>query len=138
MIVGSSSSSQKAFLFALFRRLSFFVPMYECIFAFPKNYGNFWFSLARRVLGSGGSVGVVNDPWLRWDASVVCESTPDVFILLRGGVRLSMLWCVCHSSLSRVNVCDPAATAVCISLSACISNCRHRCRWSHAVSVEGV
>ena len=91
-----------------------------CIFAFPKNYGKFIFARARCVLGSGGCNGAISNPWLRWDAGVFCESAPNIFILLRGGVRLSLVWCICHRSPLGGNVCDPAAAVVCISLLACI------------------
>ena len=94
--------------------------MYVCVFVFPKNDGNFLFLLARCALGSGGSVGAISDPWLRWDAGVVCESAPDIFILLRGGVRLSSVWYAWHCTRLSVDVCNLADAIVCISLLVCI------------------
>ena len=44
--------------------------------------------------GPGGIVRAVSDPWLCCDASVVCKSTPDVFIFAqRGRETISGLVC---------------------------------------------
>ena len=80
---------------------------------------DFCFSTPVVCSGPKGKGWAVSDPWLRWDASVVYESTPDVLFLLRGGVRLSVVWCMCHRSHWGADVCRPAVAAASISLSVC-------------------
>ena len=76
--------------------------------------------LCRLSLGSGGIAGASSHPWLRKDADLVYKSDPDVFILLRGGVRLMLVFCVKHMLSSRVCVCQRGIAAGWLSWLVCV------------------